>query len=158
MVYALTKRAAAGLSLAIVRGELRKEYLAVTQGRPGPGGELRDLLYRDRQRNKSYVVDRPRKGVKEGILQYEPIGEQDGLCLLRVSLETGRSHQIRVQFASRGFPLLGDLRYGSRNRDCPLALWAHALAFPHPVTGETVAMRAAPPREMPWVLFPSASE
>ena len=153
MVYAKTKRAAAVLSTAIAAQGLQKEYRAVVQGGPPENGELRDLLYRDAKKNKSYVVKRPRHGVREARLRYETLGRREGLSLLRVELETGRSHQIRVQFASRGFPLVGDGRYGSAYRDVPLALFASALAFSHPVTGEALRFEAAPPEDWPWTLF-----
>lgn len=153
MVYAKTQRAAAALSAAIAGQKLRKEYRAVVTGEPPEGGELRDLLYRDKQKNKSYVVKRIRRGVREAVLRYERIAVREGLSLLRVELETGRSHQIRIQFASRGFPLAGDTRYGSAFRDCPLALFASALSFPHPVTGETLRFASTPQEIWPWTLF-----
>ena len=158
MVYAKTGRAAAALSSAIAAQKLRKEYLAVVSGVPAPLGELRDLLFRDKQKNKSYVVKRMRRGVREAVLQYERLETREGLSLLRVRLETGRSHQIRVQFASRGFPLVGDTRYGSTCRELPLALFSCALAFPHPLTGETLHFRARPPECRPWTDFSALSE
>ena len=153
MVYARTKRAAAALSAAIGAGALGKEYLAVVPGDTPDGGELRDLLYRDAQKNKSYVVRRMRRGVREAVLRYETVARREGLSLLRIRLETGRSHQIRVQFSSRGFPLVGDIRYGSAYRDAPLALYAAALSFPHPATGETLAFESVPPAVWPWTVF-----
>ena len=153
MVYAKTARAAASLSAAITAGAFHKEYLAVVQGRPASEGELRDLLYRDAARNKSYVVQRMRKGVREAVLRYRVLETREGLSLVRIALATGRSHQIRVQFASRGMPLAGDKKYGSGYRDWPLALWAASLSFPHPLTGETVSRELPPPAELPWTLF-----
>ena len=153
MVYAKTKQAAAELSAAIAAGKLEKEYLAVVQGRPEPAGTLRDLLYRDQAKNKSYVVQRMRRGVREAELSYRLLAEREGLSLLRVRLVTGRSHQIRVQFASRGMPLVGDGKYGSAWRDRGLALWSTALSFPHPVTGEALRRELPPPADWPWSLF-----
>ena len=153
MVYAKTGRAAAALSAAIAAREMRKEYLAVVPGEAPAAGEWRDLLYRDRQKNKSYVVKRTRRGVREAVLRFETLARQGGFCLVRIELETGRSHQIRVQFASRGFPLVGDGKYGSRDREAPLALFAAALSFPHPVTGERLRFTAEPPSDYPWTLF-----
>lgn len=153
MVYAKTKEAAAALSAAIARGELQKEYWAVV---PGPAEEedcLRDLLYRDAARNKSYVVQRMRRGVREAELSYRRAAQVEGLSLLRIQLKTGRSHQIRVQFSSRGMPLLGDRKYGSAYRDCALALWSARLSFPHPLSGEALARELPPPRLWPWTLF-----
>ena len=158
MVYARTKQAAAALSASIAAGKTGKEYLAVVQGEPGESrGTLRDLLYHDSARNKSYVVTRPRRGVREALLDYEVLGgaEYEGrkLSALRIVLRTGRSHQIRVQFASRGTPLVGDGRYGSAIRGCPLALWSARLVFPHPRDGRELRFSAAPPDAFPWMEF-----
>ncbi|MBR5093806.1 MAG: RluA family pseudouridine synthase [Oscillospiraceae bacterium] len=158
MVYARTRDAAAALSRTIAAGQLAKRYLAVVQGAPeAPAGELRDLLYRDARKNKSFVVRRARRGVREAVLRYETLESREGLSLLRVELVTGRSHQIRVQFASRGLPLAGDGRYGSAWRDCGLALWSAELSFPHPRTGEQIAKALPPPAVWPWTLFEGLS-
>lgn len=158
MVYARTKRAAAELSAQIAAGGMRKEYLAVVQGvPPEPKGSFCDLLYHDAARNKSFVVNRPRRGVREAKLDYELLGtvEREGerLSALRITLLTGRSHQIRVQFASRSLPLIGDARYGSRIRGCDLALWSAALRFSHPSDGRELSFSAPPPACFPWTLF-----
>lgn len=154
MVYARTGQAAAKLSDAMARKNFTKEYLAVVQGRPGQDrGLLRDLLFHDKSRNKTYVVDRMRRGVKEAELEYTVMGSKGELSLLRVRLHTGRSHQIRVQFASRAMPLLGDARYGSRYRDCGIALWSERLCFPHPFEEKTLDFRHAPPANYPWTSF-----
>ncbi len=153
MVYAKTQAASAGLSAAIAAGKLQKEYWAVVPGDAEPEGTLRDLLYRDAARNKSYVVQRMRRGVREAELSYRRAALREGLSLLRIRLKTGRSHQIRVQFASRGFPLLGDRKYGSAVRDCGLALWSASLSFPHPLTGEQLCRELPPPERWPWSLF-----
>ena len=153
MVYAKTKGAAATLSAAIQAGQLQKEYYAVCQGEPPEEGILRDLLFRDKARNKSFVVQRPRKGVREAELRYRRIAVREGMSLLRVALNTGRSHQIRVQFASRAFPLVGDKKYGSAYRDCDLALYSVRLTLPHPVTGQARSRELRPPETWPWSLF-----
>ena len=115
MVFAKTAPVAAKLSQAIAGGTLQKEYLAVLGARPkDDSGELFDLLFHDRFKNKTYVVSKERKGVKKASLSYRVVAEADGLCLVHVRLHTGRTHQIRVQFASRGMPLVGDGKYGSR--------------------------------------------
>ena len=153
MVYAKTKQAAAVLSRTIAEGGLQKEYLAVAEGETPESGTLRDLLYRDAAKNKSYVVKRMRRGVREAELRYERLAFRGGMSLLRVRLKTGRSHQIRVQFASRGFPLVGDKKYGSSVRDTGLALWSTKLSLPHPGSGETLCRELPPPESWPWTLF-----
>ena len=158
MVYAKTSRAAAELSKQVSERRLRKTYLAVCSGAPEPGsGEMRDLLLKDARAGKSFVVKRPRGGVKEAVLDYETLKtlEWDAgrVSLVRIELNTGRYHQIRVQFASRKMPLLGDGKYGSREKRCRTALWAHALGFAHPETGEALGFELPPPEEFPWTLF-----
>lgn len=154
MVYALKKEAAAGLSRQMAGGTFWKEYLAVVHGRPEADADtLRDLLYYDRAHGKSYVVTRKRAGVKEASLSYRVLGSTEGFSLLTVRLHTGRTHQIRVQFASRRMPLAGDTRYGSPQRNCPVALWSRALGFVHPASSETMRFEALPPDDYPWNLF-----
>ena len=153
MVYARAKPAAAGLSAAIAAGKIQKEYLAVVQGEPQDEAVLRDLLFRDASKNKSYVVQRMRKGVRQAELSYRTLERQGELSLVRIRLYTGRSHQIRVQFASRGMPLAGDRKYGSRFGDAPLALYSSALDFPHPTDGQLLHWEAKPEAGWPWSLF-----
>jgi len=148
MVYARDRSTAAALSEVIREGRMHKTYLAAAEGAADDGGELRDLLYYDRERNKSFVVKRERKGVKEAVLRYERlgVGEYNGaaVSLLRVGLITGRTHQIRVQFASRRHPLIGDRRYGSSIRADHIALCCCELNFPHPVTGKELPFTYTP--------------
>ena len=157
MVFALSKKAAAGLS-ALVQDHARfvKEYLAVLPCAPEEKeGELHDFLYHDKHTNKAFAVDKARKGSKEASLSYRVLATlENGRTLVLVRLHTGRTHQVRVQFASRGMPLLGDGKYGSREK-CPyIALWAYRLAFPHPVNGKEVAAEALPPLDStPWGEF-----
>ena len=137
---------------------MEKIYLAVLRGVPeAPEAALEDLLFHDSRTNKTFVVDRPRKGVREAKLDYRVLAEAEGLSLVRVRLHTGRTHQIRAQFASRGLPLLGDIRYGSR-ADCTPALWAWRLRFRHPKTGSAVDVLCPPPDDYPWTLFPIPKE
>ncbi len=157
MVYAKSQKAAAALSREIAAGGMEKTYLAVCAGAPEPSeGEMRDLLFKDSHANKSYVVKRERRGVRRARLEYElleTLGEGEGRrSLVRVRLQTGRSHQIRVQFASRKMPLLGDGKYGSRMGG-GIALWSHSLSFTHPGTGERVSFTAPPPEREPWNAF-----
>ena len=147
MVYAKTKAAAAALSAQIAAGQMDKRYLAVCKGETPACGEMRDFLYHDAAKNKSYVVKRERRGVREAVLRYERLAAVNGKSLVRVELVTGRSHQIRVQFASRGFPLLGDRRYGGEAAEA-LALWCESLRFTHPKTGETMSFVVKPKGEV----------
>ena len=154
MVFSRRRQVTGQLTAAIARHEITKEYLAVLRGHPEKAEDtLTDLLFRDAAHNKSYVVKRMRKGVREARLSYREIARTEALSLVRIQLHTGRTHQIRVQFASRGLPLLGDIRYGSRDERCTAALWSYRLALRHPVTGETVDVSALPPEGYPWQLF-----
>lgn len=159
MVFARDAKAAAALSAQIQEGRFIKRYLAVVGGIPDPpAGELCDLLFKDSRRNKSFVVDRPRKGTKEARLVYECLasaGEGEAACsLARIRLYTGRTHQIRVQFASRRMPLLGDGKYGSRVKDGGIALWSHGLTFFHPSDGREMAFLSLPDSHAaPWSRF-----
>lgn len=158
MVYAKDGKTAAKLSESISSRGVTKEYLAVCEGIPtDKKGELRDLLFHDKAKNKTFVVQRSRRGVKEATLRYEVLQscetEHGKLSLLKVTLGTGRSHQIRVQFASRKLPLVGDGRYGSTMRGSDIALCAQHLVFPHPKTGERMDFSIEMPDGWPWELF-----
>ena len=143
MVFARTKRAAAVLSSAIQDHKLEKEYVCVVRGIPAQeSGEYIDLLLHDKQRNKTFVVNRMRGGVKEARLSYHALASNGERSLIRVALQTGRTHQIRVQFASRKTPLVGDGKYGGGSGE--LALWSCRLAFPHPVSGEILSFERLP--------------
>ncbi len=150
IVLARGSAAASELSRQIREGEFEKEYLAVVHGETPERGELRDLLWRDKARKMTFVADAPGKGVQEAVLDYETLGRGGGMSLVRIRLHTGRTHQIRVQFASRGFPLFGERKYCGEPDDCPLALWSHAIGFTHPATGERLRFVEAPPAVFPW--------
>ena len=153
MVFSRRKEVTGKLTAAVAAHEITKEYLAVLRGHPEKDADtLTDLLFRDAQHNKSYVVQRMRKGVREATLDYTVLETTDELTLVKVRLHTGRTHQIRVQFSHRGLPLLGDIRYGSK-ADCSAALWSYHLAFTHPVTGKPVDVTCPPPEAYPWTLF-----
>ena len=148
MVYARNPRAAAVLSDELREGRLVKIYLAVVEGIPDERGELSDLLYFDRARNKSYAVKTERRGVKKALLSYERLaaaeyGSED-VSLVRVTLKTGRTHQIRVQFASRRHPIAGDRKYGSRIDCGGIALCSSQLSLAHPATGEPMSFTVEP--------------
>lgn len=151
MAYALTQEAAGRMSALIQRGGMEKTYLAVVEGKPEACGEMTDLLFFDRQKNKSFVVKRERRGVKQARLRYETLGTvaQGGavLSLVRIMLYTGRTHQIRLQFASRGFPLVGDRRYGGKVACEHIMLCSSALSFIHPYTGEELRFSYTPTNE-----------
>ena len=130
MIYGRTKAAAAKFSKLIQDGQLVKEYVALVHGAPPEAGDWTDLLWKDSTKNKVFVVNRERRGVKKARLAFQTLraGEQS---LVRVRLYTGRSHQIRVQFASRGFPLVGDHKYGSRDEATSPMLFSCCLTFPY---------------------------
>ena len=130
MVFARTKQAAAKLSQAVQEGSLVKEYVALVHGTPPETGDWEDLLFKDSQKNKVFVVQRERKGVKKARLTYNRLTGGD-ISLVQVRLYTGRSHQIRVQFASRGYPLVGDRKYGARDDSPAPMLYSCALTFPY---------------------------
>lgn len=153
MVLARSAESASELSRQIREGEFHKEYLAVVNGETEPQGELRDLLRRDRARKMTFVAAEPGKGVQDAALRYVTLERSGERSLVRIELETGRTHQIRVQFASRGLPLMGERKYGTRQDACELALWSHRLRFTHPTSGGALDFRALPPAGYPWDLF-----
>jgi 23S rRNA pseudouridine1911/1915/1917 synthase len=129
MVYARNKAAAAKLSQLIQSGELVKEYVAMVHGTPPEDGDWTDLLFKDSSKNKVFVVKKERKGVKKARLEFHRLTEGES-SLVRIRLHTGRSHQIRVQFSSRGFPLLGDHKYGARDAHTAPMLFSCCITFP----------------------------
>lgn len=158
MVFSKQPSITGKLSAAIQERNFTKEYLAVVHGQPEPmEGELHDLLFKDASKNKSYVVKRKRKGVKDASLAYRTIDSveesSERLSLVRIHLHTGRTHQIRVQFSSRKMPLLGDGKYGSKDNFGQIALWAFRLAFTHPLTKKPIDITQLPQQEYPWNLF-----
>ena len=154
MVYAKSHFAAAALSKDIAEYKFKKEYMALVHGKPESNkGEMRDLLFKDSRKNKSYVVKRMRKGVKEALLEYEVLNSKDGLSLVRVLLHTGRTHQIRVQFASRKMSLVGDKKYGADDDFKNIGLWSYRIAFNHPKTKQTLVFEKMPDNFMgEWIL------
>jgi len=150
MVLARGAKAASELSRQIRDGEFEKEYLAVVHGETEDKAELRDLLLRNKARKMTFVVTEPEKGVQEALLDYETLERRAGLSKVKIHLHTGRTHQIRVQFSSRGFPLVGERKYCEPMDDCPLALWSHMIGFTHPRTGERMRFEKEPPAVWPW--------
>ena len=154
MVLARSANAASELSRQIREDQFRKEYLAVVHGRPeNPEGTLHDLLARDKARRMTFVAEAPGKGVQEAALSYRVLDYANGMSLVRVRLHTGRTHQIRVQFSSRGMPLVGERKYAVWNDPCELALWSAKIGFYHPGTGEWVEFSKEPPAVFPWTEF-----
>lgn len=151
MVLARRSKAAAELSRQIREGVFQKEYLAVLHGSPREEqAVLRDLLLRDPKERKTYVVSGPGKSVQEAVLEYWVQKRTENLTRVRIQLHTGRTHQIRAQFSSRGFPLVGDRKYSQLQEDCPIALWSYRLAFRHPYSGKPMEFTLEPPDIYPW--------
>ena len=141
MLYARTKAAAAKFSKLIQEGQLVKEYVALVHGTPPETGDWQDFLWKDARKNKVFVVDRERKGVKAARLEFTRLRSGE-TSLVRIRLHTGRSHQIRVQFSSRGFPLVGDHKYGSRAKETAPMLYSCCLTFPH--QGKSMRLESLP--------------
>ncbi len=159
MVFARTSKAAGKLSADVQSGGFVKQYIAAVHGRPQEGsGIMKDILFKDSRKNKSFVVNRPRKGTKDASLEYalldtvEKGGEE--CSLVRIKLHTGRTHQIRVQFSSRKMPLMGDGKYGSKENHCETALWSYKITFRDPVDAREMSFEALPDKKIyPWNLF-----
>ena len=113
-------------------------------------GTLTDLLYRDKARRMTMVASEPAKGVQEAILDYRVMNRTAEMSRVKVLLKTGRTHQIRVQFASRNLPLVGERKYCTLEDPCEIALWSHRIAFNHPITGKRVEFSKEPPAVYPW--------
>lgn len=151
MVLARTPQAASELSRQIRQGEFQKSYLAVVHGAPRPEkGRYTDLLARSKEERKTYVAKKASKETRQAVLDYETLAGADGLSLVKIELVTGRTHQIRCQFSSRGMPLAGDRKYSTLPDDCPLALWSCSLRFRHPASGLDMSFEAPPPDAYPW--------
>lgn len=157
MVFARSVKAATLLSEQIQQRRFEKEYLAVIHGTPAKEKDtLRDLLGRDKQRRITYVTQTPGPAIREAVLDYEVLASQEDLSLIKIHLHTGRTHQIRVQFASRSLPLLGDRKYGIASDECPIALWSYRLSFAHPESERQMTFQHFPPETEPWNRFTRA--
>lgn len=154
MVLARNAEAASELSRQIRESSFQKEYLAVIHGSPEYDvGKFYDLLFRDKARKMTMVTTEPGKNVQPASLRYRVLKRKNGMSCVRIALETGRTHQIRVQFASRGLPLVGERKYSTLEDPCEIALWSYRLAFIHPKTGEPMEFELEPPGVYPWVDF-----
>ena len=150
MVLARSAEAASVLSREIREGGFEKEYCAVVHGQTPDEDRLVDLMFRDKARKMSFITDTPAKGVQEASLRFRTLWRNRGMSCVRITLETGRTHQIRVQFASRGWPLAGERKYSEIQDDFPLALFSCRVAFTHPATGERMCFEHAMPDAWPW--------
>ncbi len=151
MVLARSPAAASELSRQIRENQFEKEYLAIVHGcPPDKNGTLTDLLLRDKQERKTYIVNAPGKGVQEAILHYQVLNTTQNLSRVRIQLVTGRTHQIRAQFSGRGMPLVGDRKYATLDDPCEIALWSYRLAFTHPITEKPMEFILEPPDCYPW--------
>ena len=151
MVLARNAKSASELSRQIRDNEFQKEYQAVVHGGPVENeGTLVDLLGRDKARKMTFVATEMAKGVQEAVLDYWVLNRAPEMTKVQIRLHTGRTHPIRVQFASRGWPLMGERKYSERNDPCEIALWSCRLAFTHPKTGEKMEFTHQPPMEFPW--------
>jgi len=159
MIYSKREDMTGKLSSLVQSGDYKKTYLAVVHGVPEEeSGEMRDLLFHDKRRNKSFVCDKKRAGVKEALANYrliETVECENGekMSLIEIELITGRTHQIRVQFASRKMALVGDGKYGSRDNKATCALWSHKVEITHPMTKKSIECKCLPDNVYPWSLF-----
>lgn len=157
MVFAKSLKGARSLSEIVSdKSKFLKEYILITEGICDKEGVMRDFLYKSKE-GKAYVVKRERKGVKEAVLSYSLLDisndEKSTMSLVKVRLDTGRFHQIRVQFASRKLPLCGDGKYGGRDNNCEIALWSYRLKFKHPFFDKELDLKSKPENNYPWNLF-----
>ncbi len=151
MVLARTPKAASELSRQIREDTFGKHYLAALHGHPqADSGTLVDLLQRDKARKMTMVVTEPGKDAREAILDYKVVSKTETMSCVRIDLKTGRTHQIRVQFASRGMPLAGERKYAVLDDPCEIALWSCRLSFTHPHTGKFMEFELPPPKTYPW--------
>ena len=151
MVLARNKKSASELSRQIREDQFQKEYTAVVHGcLPEDRGTFRDLLLRNKQERKTYVTEEPGKDVQEAILHYRAVSRKEEMTRVKIRLVTGRTHQIRAQFSSRGFPLVGDRKYSLHEDPCEIALFSSMIGFTHPRTGEKMAFSQEPPAVYPW--------
>ena len=150
MVFAKTSKAASRLSMQVRENKIKKYYYAVVHGKVDGEGKFIDYLSKDRKKNISYVTDSSIGKLSK--LKYKCISYKDNLSLVDIELETGRSHQIRVQFSSRNHPLVGDVKYGT-DKNVQIALFSYKLSFYHPITKELLTFRLELPKRYPFNLF-----
>lgn len=151
MVVARNARAASELSRQVREDGFGKEYMAVIHGAPEASqGRLRDLLWRDKARRMTFIVEEPGKDVQEALLDYQVLKQARDMTRVQIRLITGRTHQIRVQFSGRGLPLVGERKYAQTEDGCSLALWSYRIRFSHPSSGKAMDFCLEPPEVFPW--------
>lgn len=154
MVFAKTSKCASRLSEQIRERTFDKEYFAIVDGEPKEKrGHLENYLKKDENTNTVYIVPQLTTDAKLAVLDYEVLDSKGKMSLLKVKLGSGRGHQIRVQLATIGHGILGDIRYGKKYGDAKMALWAYKIKFDHPITKERMCFICQPPVEEPWVNF-----
>ncbi|HKJ44184.1 MAG TPA: RluA family pseudouridine synthase [Balneolales bacterium] len=155
MVFARTSKAASRLTDQLRHRFVKKIYLAVVHGKPKPVGTLTHFLYKDRDANLVEAVPRETKGAKKALLHFTTLETAGNLSLVMITLETGRSHQIRVQFSKEGYPLWGDYKYGNVpvGDYQQLALYSHKLQLEHPTQRKSITFETLPPEKYPWSEF-----
>jgi|SRR5690625_638617 len=156
IIFAKTSKAASRMANLLRKREIKRSYLAVVRGQmTQKAGRLTDYLWKDRQKNEVYVVHKDKNGAKRAILDYSLLDTGDNLSFIKVELQTGRSHQIRVQMKQLGYPLYGDQKYGEHvnKHGQQIALWSNTLSFVHPVKNEEIHVTSAPPNRYPWNIW-----
>jgi len=154
MVLARNPETASELSRQIREDEFHKSYLAAVHGTlPNKRGTMTDLLLRNKDERKTYVVTELGKDVQEAVLEYEVLRETESMSLLHIKLLTGRTHQIRCQLSSRSLPIIGDRKYSALEDGCNIALWSYSISFTNPETGKVMTFKHKPPEDYPWTEF-----
>lgn len=156
IVFAKTSKAASRMADLLRKQEINRSYLAVVRGKViRRQGRLTDFVWKDRQKNEVYVVNKHKDGAKKAVLDYTLIENKQNLSLVKIQLQTGRSHQIRVQMKQLGHPLYGDQKYGQHvnKQGQQIALWSHTISFIHPVRGEEIQVTCSPPKVNPWNIW-----
>ena len=156
MVFAKTSKAASRLSEQVRNKSFKKTYRAVIHGKMNKQEDnLMDYLYKNKKTNMVSVVSKNTKDAKDARLSYETLDFKKNFSLVQIDLQTGRPHQIRVQFASRKHPLFGDQRYGQNLNKVvqQIALWSYKREIDHPTTKERMEFVCDTPNEYPWNIF-----
>lgn len=161
MVFAKTSKGASRLSDLARKQELDRTYFAIVHNHlPESSGTLVNYLYKNKRENKVYITSKKKKEAKQAILKYEVLATTDAYSLVRVQLQTGRPHQIRVQLSGVGCPIYGDQKYGQHitKKKAQIALWSYYLGFKHPTQDKRITVISEPPNEYPWTLFSQTIE